>query len=56
MNKFPEVLLEDIYKKVKIEGWHPMEAVRSFGEAWGYNGSQRAELFAEYVKYCEENE
>jgi hypothetical protein len=53
MNKFPEVLLEDIYKKVKVEGWHPMGAVRAFGEAWGYNGSQRAELFDEYVKYCE---
>jgi hypothetical protein len=51
--EFSEVLLEDIYKKVKLEGWHPMEAVRAFGEAWGYSRMERGKLFSAYAKYCE---
>ena len=54
MNKFPEFLLEDIYKKVKLEDWHPMEAVRTFGEMYGFKRNERAELFEAFAKYCEE--
>ena len=52
--EFSKILLEDIYKKVKVEGWHPMEAVRAFGEAWGYNRCERFELFESFDQYCED--
>lgn len=52
--EFSQILLKDIYNKVKVDGWHPMEAVRAFGEAWGYNRSQRGELFEAFAQYCDE--
>lgn len=51
--EFSEVLLKDIYNKVKVEGWNAFEAVRAFGEAWGYSRRERGELFEAYAKYCE---
>jgi hypothetical protein len=30
-----------------------MEAVRAFGEAWGYSRMERGKLFSAYAKYCE---
>ena len=51
--EFSKVLLEDIYNKVKVDGWHPMEAVRAFGEAWGFNHNQRGELFEAFAQYCD---
>ena len=51
--EFSEILLEDIYKKVKVEGWNAFDAVRAFGEAWGYSRRERGELFEAYAKYCE---
>jgi hypothetical protein len=51
--EFSEVLLKDIYNKVKVEGWNAFDAVRAFGEAWGYSRMERYSLMDAYVKYCE---
>ena len=50
---FSKVLLEDIYKKVKEEGWHPCDAVGAFGRSLGYNRVQRQDLFEAYAYYCD---
>lgn len=48
---FSNVLLEDIYQKVRKDGVNAMDAVRAFGEAWGYNRRERFELFEAYAEY-----
>ena len=52
--KFSKILLEDIYNKVKVDGWHPMEAVSAFGEVWELKRNQRFELFEAFAQYCDE--
>jgi hypothetical protein len=52
--EFSKILLEDIYNKVKVDGWNAMDAVSTFGEAWGFKRNQRFELFEAFAQYCDE--
>ena len=53
--EFSKVLLEDIYKKVRVDGKNAMDVCMVLGEEWGYKRSQRNELFKAYMEYCIEN-
>jgi len=50
--KFSEALLEEIYKKVRVDGVNAMDACMALGQVWGYKRSERGELFEAYFQYC----
>lgn len=49
---FEKSLLENIFEEVKVNGCHPMEAVRAFGEAEGFSRGECANLFKAFVEFC----